>query len=976
VATNNVSCRFHQTSSLDPLFYSFNRCSRVGPGRCYVDGVYLCTVSQCGPKQECACVAPPPDLISVLPDRTVYLVDDEKFSCDSTQAGCTEVGSAIGSVCKLNGPCAPLQGATTCQCWASTEVCAPGQECKIENQFKCSVAAGKTSCEYALPDKEPYPLLSYANKNLILDPARYSSQVCTSDAVGCDEWRSSSKNAPSLSYFKNPDGRYCEYRENVSQGTGVIAGYFIQGTDQPCDPTYLVNGNYYGVRKTSDPNYHGFVGSCSSDQNGCTEYIDPADWRVVKQISKTEALTEPERYYYIKDQNIDYGSCSNQVSQKDGCVLLNDTSDQNLYYNANGTYSDSAGKNYGLVAAKPGVCQYALGSCEGGVDPSFTSRLAPGYLMRSLHPGQGFEFLREPMTQYNATYFKDGLTRGELDQLCNKWNPSKTGEAVSIYYDGSGCYSDKDCGRDGLVGYCRLDKKDSNSVIKVARDRVCGAWYSCKSSTPQWDPRINSFRETCDEIGLCDETAIATNSSPSVDVTSCKHWVSGESPNILSEQIYRERDVSWTGLDYSGYAVPHMFPMNALSQASIGRYCAWSGERCQSDADCPHDGKPSPCVSRTALARDIGGCDEDGKACGASGEGVCYSHRCYISAYGNPDMTKLDEPQPLYYFKEQNMLPLSCRAYPESDSPVPSDVVTDWGTQDPTLPYRTKQGFENANRCEKDATSCECSYAKTSYGASQGGKGGTVKYYGAYDTRSASGVCGGGPYDGMVCNTVNDPGGEKKKRDGTNLSCSDHDLEAGETPSGTCLGQSRVDMVQGLQGYCLERDEATPIYAHETSSSLNPSRACLTWLPIDRLSGVPDIFNQYISATYSVTNDYMCLVPQEYKVVHTYGEGDNAKSVGVQTDDQSVQKGHGARSLVSWGTGFPVYIGCASTGGDDLQKDFPKDVTEADYHNVGHGNPFVDCPPATGWLLISANRKEDCACMKSTRTDKCGQGGE
>jgi hypothetical protein len=868
----------------------------------------------------------------------------------------------------------------------------PGQACTLEDQYVCDVAAGQTTCTFALPNKEPYPGLTYNTKTVILNPNLYDRQICTGNAVGCESWNSANLNAASVSYFKSPDGRVCEYREGVQIGSATYAGYFVQGTDAPCDPTFLINGNYYGIRKNADSNYQGYVGSCPAEQAGCTEYIDPVDY---KARGPQSTLFDATRYYYIKDKNIDYTSCNGQASQKDGCVLMNDTSDLNLYYNAVGTYNDSTEQQYKSVPTKPGVCQYVIGCHQSsnvfadwdGADVQIPAGAFKAGWARFGAGATAGNLTQETNGSHNATFYAEGITTADADTLCVD-NNLKSG---SIWYQERGCNADTDCPSiAGVNGYCK-SVQQANAVIKVARDRICGEWFACKSSTPQWDPRANRFRDTCDEVGLCDQQSDPTTTSGSTDITSCKHWITDPAEQqILSEAAYQDRSISWTGLEYTGYSIPHQFPASALTQATTGRYCAvldGNGNKiaCQSAADCPaipNGPAHAPCQTEGSLAHDVGICDvDDGgycySVCGAitdflkrvqcvfeqqsaqhPADGKCYSHRCYQSPFGSTVAETFDQPQPL---GSQATLALSCRAYPESDSPVPNDVVTAWNADDTGLPSQVKQGFQNANTC-LNGQDCECNYQKVLYG--QAGK----RYTSLNDdiSQSIPGVCSGGTYDGLKCDPYIGAANLMKKRISSgiiqNLSCTTVDITSLDQSEGKCLPVKQNNYVRGLQGYCLERDEVTPIYGRQDSSPNLPGRACLTWFPVDRVSGQPDIYNQYTSATYELRDSYQCLVPQLYKVVHTFGEAndDVSKDVGPQG-------GTGAQFVKVDSTGQQVWVGCvgfsdtpnsANPATDQIYIGFP-DGTESNLIDRATGNPFIDCPPSTGFIVASLWQHDD-----------------
>ncbi|MBP9748607.1 hypothetical protein KBD18_00215, partial [Patescibacteria group bacterium] len=1009
VATNNSSCRFHETSSLPPNVAAGTSvtCTRTDVGPCYIDGVYMCMITVVDANNIGSCTVTPSDLVTVAPDKTQYVVEDDAFVCDASQAGCTETGVPTGAVCTLAASCSPQNNGTSCPCSVQTEICLPGQACSLQSQYVCDVASGQTTCTFALPNKEPYPGVTYNTKTVVLNPNLYDRQICTGNAVGCEEWRSANLNAASVAYFKSPDGRLCEYREGVQINNGTYAGYFIQGTDSPCDPNFLVNGNYYGIRKNADSNYQGYVGSCPADQASCTEYIDPIDY--TKQsgvLNRYDAKT----YYYIKDKNIDYTSCNGQASQKDGCVLMNDTSDLNLYYNAVGTYNDSAKKSFAPAPTQPGVCQYAW-SCTN--PPNSLSGMGPGWAYTNDTEVYMSTLPLQTFGSHTSTFFESGLTATDVQGLCSNANPSGPEVSVFIYYQERGCSTNADCTA-APGGTCNIVKQ-ANAVIKVARDRICGEWFACKSSTPQWDPRANRFRDTCDEVGLCDQQSDPTTTSGSTDITSCKHWITDPAEQqILSEAAYQARPISWTGLEYSGYSIPHQFPASALTQATTGRYCSvrdGNGDKiiCQSAADCPavpNGPAHAPCQVEGSLAHDVGICDsEDGGGCfsvcaahtdkagrdscnlayaGTAHDGSCFSHRCYQSPFGSTVAETFDLPQPLV---SDTSLALSCRAYPEADSPVPNDVITAWNADDNGIPSQIKQGFQSANVC-LNGQDCECNYQKVLYG--QAGK----RYTSINDdiSQSVPGVCSGGTYDGMKCDPYLGAENLKKKRVSSGmipiLSCTSTDVESLDQAEGKCLPVKQDNYVRGLQGYCLERDEVTPIYGRQDSSPSLPGRACLTWFPVDRVSGQPDIYNQYDSATYELGDSYQCLIPQLYKVIHTFGEGDddgsgyNGSSAGIgpASDD-------GSKLVTVDGTGEQVWVGCA--GYDDcgggacatgVTNRFPDDAGDGNpggaFTKRGKGNMFLDCPPDTGFIVVSSSDNADGEADHNCQAASSYQGGE
>lgn len=207
------------------------------------------------------------------------------------------------------------------------------------------------------------------------DPSLYATTLCTGEQEGCSQFSNTSQ----VSYFKDPllSGRpLCTYEHNVDIGGVDFSGWFMEsgiglcsaggaddycredadcpgdsnicntGNRLPCYKDYLQPGNEYGLWSNASPNYDNFVGTCDISQNGCIELIDPAD------TSNTGG--EGKKYYVIDNDNLytDIDECKGgQVSQKEGCILFDKTSDPNKIYDSAQTYIDSTNDNYNLVDA-------------------------------------------------------------------------------------------------------------------------------------------------------------------------------------------------------------------------------------------------------------------------------------------------------------------------------------------------------------------------------------------------------------------------------------------------------------------------------------------------------------------------------------------------------------------------------------------------------------------------------------------------
>jgi hypothetical protein len=143
-------------------------------------------------------------------------------------------------------------------------------------------------------------------------------------------------------------------------------------------------------------------------------------------------------------------------------------------------------------------------------------------------------------------------------------------------------------------------ENDTNTILKVNRDRQCSEWLSCAEDQASWDERTNSWKTVCTDIELCTEYSSLGGS------TFCSDWKSNEAEIVLDNEIYTARDISWYGQDYSGYAIPDLFPVQTLEQANVSPppgYCDLSdayadgsvtqtdfeskhGTSCSSESDC------------------------------------------------------------------------------------------------------------------------------------------------------------------------------------------------------------------------------------------------------------------------------------------------------------------------------------------------------------------------------------------------------
>ena len=103
-------------------------------------------------------------------------------------------------------------------------------------------------------------------------------------------------------------------------------------------------------------------------------------------------------------------------------------------------------------------------------------------------------------------------------------------------------------------------KNNANVILKVIRDRVCGEWLACRTSSKDYDSRDNQLKTYCSELVACQkggaETANCVKFQPVV----------GQAATVpLDKQAYQARNVTWAGQDYSGYSVLGQPPIETIS---------------------------------------------------------------------------------------------------------------------------------------------------------------------------------------------------------------------------------------------------------------------------------------------------------------------------------------------------------------------------------------------------------------------------
>lgn len=359
---------------------------------------------------------------------------------------------------------------------------------------------------------------------------------------------------------------------------------------------------------------------------------------------------------------------------------------------------------------------------------------------------------------------------------------------------------------------------DANIILKVDRDRECGEWLQCRTSHRVFDSQTGNYKEVCDDLGRCNKSP---ESAEKGDITNCANWVVSQelSNQVLTEDVYRSRNVDWGGQDFSGYSLLNYYPPEELSEINFGDSInqEWRLAKkvpCGGGTNCP-----------STNTGDFG-CNTTGVACGRGDSGICINKTCL----SNPDGSTANVAK--------QSVGQSCRAYPEETSPFPNtEAVGKAATFGSVNLCNEVTGFTAE---QKKAMGCDCDYTKVSYSDqitkywnfNNPNSDGMLRPNSSVVTGIVGGICSGGNNNDRVCDT---------------------DADCGD---GTCNKLGKETRLVGWHGYCIEPDISRPLNAEPNNF------ACLTWLPADTITGAPDINSQHVEAGFQASNvggKYYCL---------------------------------------------------------------------------------------------------------------------
>ncbi|MFA7314898.1 MAG: hypothetical protein WC025_03150, partial [Candidatus Magasanikbacteria bacterium] len=719
------------------------------------------------------------------------------------------------------------------------------------SDYSCTLEKGQTSCHIEGPITL-YTDSSVANYNSGGTIASLDTAYVDSSTVVVPF---SSTTNPDLVYLAIQDDYLCHQEYLGCQEVGVQSQVL---------PDKTKSNSYEFSSKTilNNPANYGTT-LCTQEQKSCSQFTDNKNISFFKDPLQTNgALCTYQDSKQIGGSDVKgwfmdgVGKCSNSTSTNLYCKkdsdcgtgnICNDIGNQACYPN----YLSTSGE-YGLYSNGSqdynnfvGTCSASVNGCTQLVDPTDKQDY---YVINDDRL-----FANKADCQGNVSQ-KDGCILFDMTE-----DPSKIYDSVLTYKTSK----DKDYIPvppflvTSTVG-------DTNTLIKVDRDRQCGQWLSCSSSKTDVDTN-GKVQELCLDYKSCNKFGLNGECAPD-------GWVKEDSQSTskLTEKIYLQKNATSFGTDYSGLSLFNKYNpsdyvyLNFSGHAQDGAYLAYE----MSDKYFVNiDGEDY--TNLGCFAKNSGGVftKNDGDVCGIGEGGRCYSQKCLYPISGDfsnevlpvaNNLTPAEKDVVINKNVDSMLGQLehgTCKSYPEDTSPFDTNLSINADLNDSSvlngfakenanfsnlgkrLEYTSNKnaGFANANICQFTTDvggNCSCDYIKVEY------KNGAVDYWPRTTTdKIPSGVCSGsGDKDGIPCDI--------------DSQCSTDSLV------GVCNKQKQVSNNIGFKGLCLEYDLSRPLSVVKKNSNSYQDFACLTWLPIQVSASAYDLYNTSLEAGYYPTSKY------------------------------------------------------------------------------------------------------------------------
>lgn len=768
--------------------------------------------------------------VSVPEDSIIYIIEDNKYKCDSKSKGC--------------------------------------------QNFAIYDDEGKPKDVFKINNPDYYITDDYFG-------GAQNQNLCWSDYTNCTAF---TKKDGGLLFKIHPRENICEYNEEDVL-SGISAGFYKLDKNESCDGI-LYNKHYDSVINSIDVEHSQssvvggkYAALCPENQNSCSTFIDSQDtinelssfptnitnssqtWRRFEWNNSAASLSSSGSWLsdyqtYLIDEatqqghllifaganspdnlKYDFSVEPNSIYKLSAFIKFNSSAESDQEWESknrfvstflicredkdSNSYYYSVGDTDNLVPyANPNIYSKNF-IYENAIDNSNWKSLYGLYTMSPRANfcnlafyirGEGGEISIkdvkfEKINSYYAYLDNDNLDKtscqsADIDEGCVLFHQTTNS---TLNWNSEKSYENKN-----LTIGDSTNSGDSNILLKVIRDRECGEWATCGASVSTLDELTGQQKNACMSLVACNDL--------SSDNLTCNNYIlRDKSIKPLMFDDYQSelgRDFYWPQMDYSGYSMPGTYPIDSLSVFSV--------------STSTQEYKLGKVVSK----KDVNGNSKVFKL-GASVANPVESY--YKSLNVN---------------KYNSGIEKSCRLYPEKDSPfvftpeiaIGSKLENVEDDDLYVLPTSLNSRFQNANICQpiikKDNTGadvidynnlnndCDCSYTKVTY------KNGKNLYF---------------PYL-----TTNYPSSIKN--------------EYLDDDDNNSVSQKSVLDYMGLRGFCLEKDYSflgTPMGVTENQYNYR----CLSWYPIDVLGGEPDVYSSAPEAKIPIIkNSKICLTADDYSI--------------------------------------------------------------------------------------------------------------
>jgi hypothetical protein len=660
----------------------------------------------------------------------------------------------------------------------------------------------------------------------LVDPDDFKDTLCQYSGLGCDSFTTDEKGK--TYYLFDPGERVCEYKtveKEINGQTTNVAGWWTKydkdadGNPLPCESKDYYNDGSQNLVRAADNSYDEWAGVCQEKYDKCTAFVDPSD-KTLNEIGRP--------YYYLNDENLDKKACGNGASQYQGCILFNDTGNPNLTWASVATYADSKTQNGAKVSPKAATAKKFE-----------AAELCPNYAAcfsgANVNGQKDVPVDEIPDILYKAFYATNKLEMKQTANDCMKFESNF--EKRQCFCINHIVANVEQCLFGQVMNQIQQDNQtpDSNMILSVNRNRQCKEWYSCAGGHWDWNATKQQYEKKCDVLGVCKKLVDGTEDCADLEVYD--NNMDYDAFTVFSAGYYKSRNTDFSGIEYSGYTIPGVYPLHTLKSINVGSEGSkvyglmFAGKSCSSISPCPADYK-------------------------CSADKVCVK---------NPDGTK---PAGVTL-----MTPISTRAYPEENSPFPASVLDLTGEAG----EGNAADYSGAKIC-LSASDCGGRYRKITYG----NKMREIYWNENVTSDKPNNICEN-DFNGKVITCERMVGGALCKQstkmcdptsDAQDFKYASTGVQAelGDYPvavCGQCLAKDVDSTVykgkdvdstvyQGWDGYCLEKDSSNIVYGKKDQ------HPCYSWYPVDVISGTVDLNNYALEAGYvppDETGNYYCTEP-------------------------------------------------------------------------------------------------------------------